>query len=60
MAALVWYVVSSIHVISGASYALFSPHYDGRESLARMQKVTQAQSWMITLSLAVNVSTDLS
>ena len=59
MAALVWYAVSAICLISNAAEGLFSPDYDGDESSARLQKAVYKQSWMFTITLGVNVSDNL-
>ena len=59
MVALVWYAVSAVRITSEVANGMFSPDYDVGGSLAKLQRVTDAQSWMITYSLGANVSTDV-
>ena len=56
MGALIWAWSSGNRLISGATDGLFSPTYDGRDIAAFIHSIHQ-QSWMMTITLAVNVGT---
>ncbi|PIL30641.1 hypothetical protein GSI_07343 [Ganoderma sinense ZZ0214-1] len=54
MGALIWEGSSGSQLTSGATVGLFSPTYDGQEMAAFIHSVHQ-QSWMMTITLAVNI-----
>ena len=59
MAVLVWNAVSRSRTLSEAADELFSPDYNGWETLTRLQRAIERQSWMMTASAGVNVREDL-
>ena len=56
MAALIWAWSEGDRLISKAVGGLFSSFYDGRDDMAIYKKALHKQSWMMTITLAVNVS----
>ena len=57
MAALTWNAASFGATVSGAADNLFSATYDGRGSVLALADTVAHQSRMMTVALAVNVST---
>ena len=58
IAALGWFVFSATSSYLKAADGLLSPHFNGSDHLARLQRVMDKQSWMITISLGANVGKD--
>ena len=60
VAALIWCWSSANILNLEAVNGLSSPSYDGQKEIAAFESASHKQSWMITITLAVNVSVAVS